>query len=106
MNHTSAVAVNSDREFLSQLKGWLAERGVSAVCTSSATSALDIVEQNEDVHLVITDTDLDDHSGLVLIEKMNSVLAPRRIFNYFRQRAGLARARRFSHAPRRVGLSC
>lgn len=83
MNHTSAVAVNSDREFLSQLKGWLAERGVSAVCTSSATSALDIVEQNQDVNLVITDTDLDDHSGLVLIEKMNSVLAPRRISTIF-----------------------
>lgn len=79
MNQASAVAVNSDREFLSQLKGWLAERGVSAVCTSSAASALDIVEQNEDVHLIITDTDLDDHSGLVLIEKINSTLAPRRI---------------------------
>ncbi len=79
MNTASAVAVNRDRDFLLQLKGWLAERGVGAVCTSSVASALDIVEQNADINLIITDTHLEDHSGFVLLEKANNVPAPRRI---------------------------
>lgn len=79
MTRPSAVAVNRDRDFLLQLKGWLAESGVHAVCTSSAVSALDIVEQNADVHLVITDTDLDDQSGLTLIKNIHSALGARRI---------------------------
>lgn len=75
----SVIAVNDDKSLLSELKVAICDRGFNAICTSSSDTTLEIIEQNDDVFAIITDTDLSDGPGLQLIQRINSLLPARQI---------------------------
>lgn len=73
MLDVAVIVVDDDKEFLGQIQKGLALENLPVVCASSPLSALDIVEQNLAIRVLVTDLAMPGLDGLELIRRVGGL---------------------------------
>ncbi|MGI3129389.1 response regulator [Halopseudomonas pachastrellae] len=70
MSHKSVLVVDDEADILLELDEFLTTMGVRCVCASSVAEAMQCLQQNADICLIITDLRMPEQSGLRLIQML------------------------------------
>ncbi|MFS8036636.1 response regulator [Xanthobacter sp. AM11] len=73
MERASTLIVDDDRDLLVEVREGLAAAGIPVLCTSTSASAIDIVENNADIGVVVTDLGLPNIDGIELLQRLQQV---------------------------------
>ncbi|WP_024280362.1 response regulator [Xanthobacter sp. 126] len=73
MRDVAVIVVDDDKEFLLEVREGLALENLPVVCASSPLSALDIVEQNFAIRVLVTDLAMPGLDGLELIRRVGEL---------------------------------
>lgn len=73
MRDVSVIVVDDDKDFLVEVSEGLALENLPVLCASSPMSALDLIEQNPAIRVLVTDLDMPGLDGLALIGRAGEI---------------------------------
>lgn len=73
MRDIAVIVVDDDKDFLVEVSEGLAIENLRVICASSPMSALDLIEQNPAIRVLVTDLAMPGMNGLALVERAGEI---------------------------------